>query len=218
MSDYRDKVVLITGAGCGFGAALAKAFAAQGAFVAINDLTPVNVDQVAAEINTSGGQAKVYLGDVAKKVALQTMLNELLEDKARIDVLVNHASVQPRTALLEIDEWDWRRTVDVNLNAVFLTMQSVGRIMRELGGGVILNMGAVRAESSDIPGRTAYLSSKAGVAALTRAAAVELAEFNVRVNCVTLESDLTKDGLEQILKLCDPASGKQAGEIISIGA
>lgn len=216
MSDFSDQVVLITGAGRGLGSALAKAFAANGARVAANDLTPVNVDEVVAEITSAGGEAKAYLADVAKKVALQTMLTEILDDWGRIDVLVNHANVQPQTRILEIDEWDWRRAVDVNLNAVFLTTQSVGRVMRELSGGVVINIVPAHSETSEQAGGAAYSSSKAGVAALTHAAAIELAEYNINVIAVQITGEYTAPVLDQILGLCDVGSQKISGEVITI--
>ncbi|MBW8011655.1 MAG: SDR family NAD(P)-dependent oxidoreductase [Chloroflexi bacterium] len=218
MSDFTDQVVLIIGAGRGLGSALAKAFAAQGALVAANDLTPINVDEVVAEIIAAGGKAKVYLADAAKKIALQTMVTEVLEDWGRIDVLVNHANVKPQDPLLDIDEWDWRRAVDVNLNAVFLAIQSVGRVMRDLGGGVIINIGPEPAKTPEKTASAAYLSSKAGVVALTRGAASELAEYNIRVSAVQVAGNYTDSALRQILELCSADNQEFSGELITIPA
>ena len=108
MNDLKDKVVLITGAGQGFGAAILPVLAKQGAIIAANDITTINLDSPIAEIIKAGGRAKAYDADVCKKLALQTMLGDVLTDFGRIDVLINHASVQPRMPILEMDEWDWR--------------------------------------------------------------------------------------------------------------
>ncbi|MCH7481021.1 MAG: SDR family NAD(P)-dependent oxidoreductase, partial [Chloroflexi bacterium] len=199
MSEFADKVVLITGAGRGLGRVVAGEFAKRGALVALNDLTPVNVDEVVAEIIAAGGRAKTYLTDVAKKVAVQTMLTDLLEDWERIDILVNHANVRPQRPLLDMDEWDWRRVIDVNLTGAFLVMQSVGRVMRELGGGVIVNIGPSGQAGPKQAPHAAYLSAKAGVLELTRAAATEFADHNIRVHAVCPHKDELELATQQVL-------------------
>ena len=88
-----------------------------------------------AEINAQGGNAKAYIEDVAKKVGAQVLVKQVEDDFGRIDILVNHAAVEPRSPLLDMDEWDWHRVLDVNLTGAFLMTQSVGRVMREAGGG-----------------------------------------------------------------------------------
>jgi NAD(P)-dependent dehydrogenase (short-subunit alcohol dehydrogenase family) len=214
MSDIAGKVVLITGAGRGLGCVLAREFASHGAIVAANDLTPVSVDEVVTEIIAAGGQAKSYLTDVAKKVAVQAMLTNMLEDWGHIDILINHANVHPQTPLLDMDEWDWRRVIEVNLTGAFLILQSVGRVMRELGGGVIVNIGpANQAGSRQKPGG-AYLSAKAGLVELTRAAARELAQHNIRVNAVCTSGDDLNAATQQVLELCR-AGDNRTGELMN---
>ncbi|MBN2500305.1 MAG: SDR family NAD(P)-dependent oxidoreductase [Anaerolineales bacterium] len=195
MSDLHGKVVLVTGAGRGLGRTLAKALAERGATVAANDLTPIHIDTLVEEIEAQGGTAKAYLADVSKKLALQTMLNEVLDDWGRVDMLVNHAEVEPDDALLDMDEWDWRRTLDVNLTGVFTVMQSVGRVMRAQGGGLIVNL------LVENPRGAAYAASKGGLAALTRAAAEELASDSIRVELVTYRKGETQSGVEAVLEL-----------------
>jgi NAD(P)-dependent dehydrogenase (short-subunit alcohol dehydrogenase family) len=131
MDNFKEKVVLVTGAGKGLGRATAQAFAAHGATVAANDISPMNVEALVAQI---GGQAKAYLHDIAKKVAAQAMINEISDDFGRIDILVNCANVEPPAPLLDMDEWDLHRVFEVNSIGTFLMMQSVGRVMRAQGG------------------------------------------------------------------------------------
>ena len=100
MTDFKGKVVLITGAGKGSGQKLAEAFARQGAIVAANDISPVNVEEVVEKITAEGGQAKVYIEDVAKKVGAQALVKGVEDDFGRIDILVNHAAVEPHSPLL----------------------------------------------------------------------------------------------------------------------
>ena len=196
INEFTRKIVLITGAGKGAGRSLAKALAARGATVAANDISPLNVEKVVAEINSGDGNAIAYIEDVAKKVGAQALVKQVEDDFGRIDILVNHASVEPHTPLLDMDEWDWHRTLDVNLTGAFLMTQSVGRMMREQGGGVIINLiaDAGRDESAM---RAAFLASMAGLEAFSQQAARELVPFGVLVHAVKTDADV-----EVILDMC----------------
>jgi 3-oxoacyl-[acyl-carrier protein] reductase len=190
MNQVKDKVVLITGAGKGMGRALALAFAERGAVIAANDISPVNVDQVVAEILLRGGRAKAYIEDVAKKVGVQYLVNSVEEDFGGIDILVNHAAVEPHTFLLEMDEWDWHRTLDVNLTGAFLMIQSTARVMK--GKGKILNIVTGSGKGA------AYLSSMAGLAALSHQAALELNPHGIRVHTIENSANVVKDVLSTL--------------------
>ena len=197
MTDFTDKVVLVTGAGKGTGRAVALAFAARRATLALNDVTPINLDETVRLAREAGAQVRDYVEDVAKKIPIQTLLNQVLDEFGRIDILIHCAEVEPVQALLEMDEWDWQRTLDVNLSGAFLMTQSVGRIMRQKGGGVIVLLGE-RARGPEK--RAAYHASKAGLAALAALAAVELAEVGVRVYHV--EPGELRDPVAEVLALC----------------
>jgi len=192
MNEIKDKVVLITGAGKGAGRALALAFAERGALVAVNDISPINVDQVVVEILAHGGRAKSYIEDVAKKVGAQYLINSVEDDFGGIDILINHASVEPHMPLLNMDEWDWHRTLDVNLTGAFLMIQSVGRVMKGKGKGEILNIvaGSSTGEEKDAG---AYLSSMAGLAVLSHQADRELSPHGIRVYAVENSADVVND-------------------------
>lgn len=219
MDTFDGKIVLVTGAGRGAGKAIAEAFAARGAKVVLNDISPVNVDEVVAQITASGWQAKAYVDDVAKKVSVQAMVNNVTDDWGRVDILINCANVEPHTPLLDLDEWDWHRTLDVNLTGAFLLIQSVGRVMREQGVGVIVNVIPV-AGRVEMPDRGAYVASKFGLAGLTRQAALELAPYDIRVNavCTGLPELATTEGSHDdvaaaVLALC---ADNSTGQIINI--
>lgn len=184
MSEFSDKVVLITGAGRGIGREIAGAFAAQGARVAANDITPVSLDETVASITSMGGQAKSFVADVAKKMPVQALVSQVLDEWGRVDILINNAGVEPHSPLLNMDEWDWQRTLEVNLSGPFFTMQSVGRVMREQGGGVMVNIASIAGRAHGLKDRAAYVASKMGLIGLTREAARELAPYNIRVNAV----------------------------------
>ena len=220
MNKLRDKVVLITGAGKGSARYLAQAFAERGAIVAANDISPINVEEVVDQIVARGGQAKAYIDDIAKKVAAQSLVKQVEEDFGRIDILINHAAVQPQVSLLDMDEWDWHRVLDVNLTGAFLMIQSVGRLMRASsprraqGSGVIINLIAAsrnklalsrRAEraEAEVEGaerEAAFVASMSGLDGLTRQAARELSPYGIRVYAV---KNVAEKIVEDVFALLD---------------
>jgi NAD(P)-dependent dehydrogenase (short-subunit alcohol dehydrogenase family) len=154
--------------------------------VAANDITPVNLDGTIAEILAGGGRARDYICDIAKRMPVGSLVDQVLADWGRIDILVNSARVAPRAALLEMDEWDWQRTLDVNLSGPFYTMQAAGRAMRAQGGGVIVNLALDLSQVDDMAQRSAYLASMNGLIGLTHAAARALSGYGVRVYAVCM--------------------------------
>lgn len=183
MNDLKDKVVLITGAGKGCGRLLAEAFAERGACVAANDISPINVEEAVNDILKKGGRAKAYVEDVAKKVGAQLIINQVEDDFGGIDILINHAAVEPRIPLLDMDEWDWHRVLDVNLTGAFLMTQSVGRVMRIKGTGVIINLISESKHDSE----SAFVASMNGLKGFTSQAGRELSPYGIHVH--TVESD-----------------------------
>ncbi len=184
MNDFVNKVTLITGAGRGVGREVAVAFASLGAIVAANDINPLNLDDTVSQILQAGGKARGYVFDVAKRMPIEGMLNQVMEHFGRIDILVNHASVKPDDSLLDMDEWEFHRTLDVNLGGPFFTMQQAGRIMHLHSGGAIVNLVTAARPDHFHKGHTAYSASITGLLGLTQVAAEELAAQQIRVNMV----------------------------------
>lgn len=182
--DFSDKVVLITGAGRGIGKALATAFAQAGARVAVNDINPESCAQTADEIVTSGGQALTCHADVANKLAVQAMLIDIEDRWGRVDILINNAGVEPHQPILKLDEWDWDRTLNVNLKGAFVCSQSAGRMMQRQGGGVIVNIASIAGRAAGLRDRSAYVASKTGLIGFTKECAREFAAYHIRVNAV----------------------------------
>ena len=220
--NFKDKIVLITGAGRGYGREIAKAFALEGARLALNDISPQNLKSLVKEIEEKGGEAKVYVQDIAKKVPVQGLVMHVEDDFKKVDILINYSAVEPKKTLLEMDEWDWQRTLLVNLSAPFLMTQSVGRMMKENGGGVIVNLIPL-AGRWEQAGGTAYLSSTMGLIGLTHQAARELAEYHVRVHAVATgipqlhqaEEGYPSQFIEAVLYLCDQKNANLYGQIIN---
>ena len=201
MTDLKNKVVLVTGAGKGRGRLLAQALATQGARIAANDISPVNVEQVVDLINAQGGQARAYIEDVAKKLGAQYVIKQVEEDFGQLDILINHASVEPRVPLLEIDEWDWHRVLDVNLTGAFLMIQTAGRIMRTRGSGLIINLISTPEKPSgqETEAGAAFVASMRGLEGLTRQAARELNPYGIRVYAVDTAGDQVVDRVMTLL-------------------
>ena len=140
MDDFAGKVALITGAGRGIGREIARGFSSLGAIVAANDINPINLDETVDQIMQTGGNARAYVFDIAKRMPIEGMLSQVLDHFGRIDFLVNCASVEPEANVLDMDEWEFHRTLDVNLGGPFFCIQQVGRVMRTQGSGAIVNL------------------------------------------------------------------------------
>lgn len=197
MASLHNKVILITGAGRGSGRLLAATLAEQGAIVAANDISPVNLEEVVGEILAAGGRASVYVEDVAKKIAAQHLVKQVEDDYGHIDVLINHASVDPKIPLLELDEWDWHRTLEVNLTGAFLMTQTVGRVMKAAGSGVIINL--VRPGVGDTG--SAFASSMRGLEGLTFQAGRELGPHGIQVHAVEDDAGTVVETVLLLLKV-----------------
>ncbi|MGE5251489.1 MAG: SDR family NAD(P)-dependent oxidoreductase [Bacteroidota bacterium] len=222
MENANPLVVLVTGAGKGAGCRVAEDFAAAGACVAMNDIAPNNMDALARLWTARGYAVKAYVEDVAKIFSAQALVNQVLEDWGRIDVLVNHAVVEPAAALLDMDEWDWHRTLEVNLTGTFLMMQSVGRLMRDQGRGVIINLISLSGRTGSL-NRAAYVTSQMGIIGLTRQAARELYGYGVRVHAVgqgiarfqNAEHNVPHDLTRAVQFLAGPRAADMSGIIVN---
>ena len=179
-----NKIVLVTGSGKGIGRALAERFVGQGCRVIVNDLDQATADEVAAAIVAGGGSAIGIGADVSNGDQVAAMFDRVEAEFGRIDVLLNNAGmVSPMLHFFEADEAWWRRIIDVNLTGHFLCSHRAARMMAKAGGGCIINMssgGATRAHRAF----TAYDASKGGIEALTRAMALDLGPYNIRVNAL----------------------------------
>ena len=177
----RRRVIAITGGGGGICSEVARAFADDGATVAILDASLDKAEAAAENIGISAGSAHPYQVDVSEEESVRRVVNAVGEDLGGIDVLVNGAAIIRRSDILEPSTAEWRRTIDVNLTGTFLMCQAAAPTMAP--GSSIVNIGSINAMRHN-PSIVAYGVSKAGVAALTQALAVALAPRGIRVNAV----------------------------------
>lgn len=196
-----DKVVLVTAAGRDLGLALAQGLGGAGARVVVNDVNPDAAEAAAAGIAAAGGRALARSADVANKLAIQTLHYEILDTWGRVDVLVNTAVIQPAGDVLTLDEWAWNRALDVNLKGAFLCSQTVGRAMKEQGGGLILNL------LGQETGTAVHAASQAGLLGFTRRCAAEFASYSIRVHALRpAPGGATGAVVAAALRLCDGAA------------
>lgn len=181
----QNTVALITGAGLGVGAATAHLFAAAGARVAVTDVNIETGEQTAAEIKRAGGHAVFIPADVSQSDQVQAMVQTVVSTFGRLDVAVNNAAVTPDTApLVDLDAEQWDYLMGVNLKGVALCLKYELRQLQDQGeGGSIVNVSSVRGFRGKA-NAAAYVAAKHGVVGLTKVAAMEHGEDNIRVNSV----------------------------------
>src|SRR5438876_9072864 len=180
------RVVLVTGAARGIGAATGRRLAADGARLVLADLDGPGVEKVAAELGQVAVQA-----DVTRRDDVERMIDEAYNRWGRLDVLFNNAGVIRVQPLLEVTEEEWDRVLDVNLRAVFFVLQAAARRMREQSlmpgselRGKLIQTASIAGYRGGNHLMTPYSASKAGVVSLTRSAAQELAPYRITSNCV----------------------------------
>jgi len=190
MHEFDGKVALITGAGYNPGREIALAYSLLGGAVAANDINPINLDETVSRIHENGGNAAGFVFDIARRMPIEAMLAQVVTRFGQVDVLINAASVKPDELLLEMDEWEFHRTLDVNLGGPFFCIQQVGRLMQVQGGGNVVNVISAAAQKASWKGQSAYLASQVGLVGLMISVTQELAAHNIRINTVCDNPDV----------------------------
>lgn len=177
------RVALVTGAASGIGAATARAFAEAGAAVALLDVDRAGGESLAREITGRGGRALFLEGDVSRSGDCRSAVDRTVEVLGGLDILFNCAGIIERGTVIETEERDWDRLMDVNVKSIFLLSKHAIPVMAGSGGGVIIN---VASGWGLVGGRraAAYCASKGAVVQLSRAMALDHGEQNIRVNCI----------------------------------
>jgi NAD(P)-dependent dehydrogenase (short-subunit alcohol dehydrogenase family) len=181
LSDH-SQAVAITGAGGGIGRALALGFGRSGYRVAAADIDEAAARCTAELVRQAGGTASGLLVDVAEPESVTRMLEAVMNEWGRLDVLVNNAGIFPRARVVDLDLATWTRTIDVNLKGTFLGSQAAARLLIAQGrGGRIVNVASVSAFEPSVR-QAHYAASKAGIVAFSRNLALELAPYRITVN------------------------------------
>ncbi len=183
MAQFEGKVALITGAARGIGQAIAVKLASEGADIAVCDLQVDWLDETAKKVTDLGRKVKCYVADVSDGATVQQVVDQAHKDWGHIDVLVNNAGITKDNLLIRMSEEDWDAVLNVNLKGTFLFSKAVSRIMMKQRSGSIVNVASIIGLIGNA-GQCNYSASKAGVIALTKSAAKELAKRNVRANAV----------------------------------
>lgn len=195
MGKFSDRIVLVTGASRGIGRACALEFAREGADVAVNyNKSQPEAEETVREIQELGRVSRKYNADTTSFSQVASMVQAVVNDFGKIDVLVNNAGILKRSPFLEISEDEWDRVLDTNLKGCFLVGQAVAKVMASKGRGVIVNMSSSR-EEKPATNMTHYSVSKAGIGMLTKSMALELAPRGIRVVAVApglIETDLNR--------------------------
>ena len=201
------KCALVTGASKGVGRGIAQGLTRAGWSVGINYFRDEDgARETASVIEKEGGTCWVLQADVGESDQVNRMFDMFLEEAVQLDLLVNNAGVQTWAPLLKLEEKDWDRTIRTNLKGTFLCTQKAAMIMKDSGGGVIINIGS-GANKAPFPNLVDYCASKGGIENFTVVAAVELGPHAIQVNCVApgcIEIERTKKEAPDYAKTWSP--------------
>ena len=182
--NLKGRIALVTGAGQGMGKAVAKALAARGAKVSVNDLDLDKAELTTEELQQDGAEAMTLPGDVIKADEVRRMVEDTVERFGAVHILVNNAGMLRPTKVIDISEEEWDWVVEVNLKGTFLCSQAVLPAMQEAGWGRIVNFSSTAGKNISTVGGAHYTAAKAGILGFTRHLAKEMAEFGITVNSV----------------------------------
>ena len=177
----KNKVAIVTGAGQGIGAGIAKKLAGEGCNLVLADLNEENCQKVAGEISDAGVKIIVAKCDISKKEDVESLMSKVKENFGKVDILVNNAGIYPFKPFAEMTVEDWDKVININLRGDFLMIKSALGLIA--GGGSIINISSI-ASIVGFSGLSHYCASKSGINGLTRALALELAPKNIRINAI----------------------------------
>lgn len=179
-----SRTVIVTGGANGIGKAVAKMFCASGYTSIIADIDRKNGERLMKESSSDNGNAIFIRCDVSKPKEIQKLVNETVQRTGKIDVVINNAGVSEFVSPFELTIEKWDHIINTNLRSCFLLTRDAAEFMKKSGSGAVVNIASTRALMSE-KNSEAYAASKGGIVALTHAMAVTLADFGIRVNCIS---------------------------------
>jgi NAD(P)-dependent dehydrogenase (short-subunit alcohol dehydrogenase family) len=181
----KEKIALITGASSGIGRAAAQLFSREGAKVVIADINVEGGEETVKSISEAGGEAHFVRTDISKEEEVETLINKIIEMYGRLDCAYNNTGVLVKMdSVVDHTQETWDRTLDTNLKGTWLCMKYEIPQMLKQGSGAILNTTATAGFMVGNTYRSAYAASKAGIVSLTKVAALENAEYGIRINAI----------------------------------
>lgn len=217
------RVAIVTGGSRGIGLAIARSLAEGGASVVVSGRDTGRLEKAAGEIEAAGGTVLAVAADVAKREDADRLVDAARKRFGRIDVLVNNAGITRDQLLVRMTDDDWDRVLDTNLRGVFLMTRAAGKVMMRQRSGRIINISSTAGAMGN-PGQVNYSAAKAGVIGLTKAAARELAHWNILVNAVApglIETDMTasipaaaREALLQQVPLKRAGTAREVAEVV----
>ena len=197
---FKDQVAIVTGAARGIGKAIAVTFVREGARLALIDVDQKSLDTAKGEITKNRGDVIAIPCNITKSVEVKAMVDQVRDQFGRIDILVNNAGIIRRGTIETVTEEDWDRVIEVNLKGTFNCCKAVAPIMKDQGYGKIVNVSSIAGKVGDITSAPGYGPSKAGVDALTKTLARQLAPFGINVNAVSphaIETEMSAQWSEE---------------------
>ena len=220
--DLDGKVALVTGASRGIGAATAQLLAAFGAHVVVSSRKLESCEEVVSALKNAGGQATAIAAHIGESASIDALFDQLAEKKLAPDILVNNAAANPYFGpMLDMPMSAFDKTVEVNIKGYFYTSLKAAKLMREKGGGAIVNVASINGRRA-AAGQGVYSLTKAAILSMTEGFAKELAQHKIRVNAVLPGLTDTKfagaltqnpDLLKQLLRMIPMGRVAQPGEI-----
>jgi 3-oxoacyl-[acyl-carrier protein] reductase len=196
----KDRVAIITGGARGIGKAIGLAFVREGAKVCLVDVDKGILETTKNEIRKSGKEIIAFACDITKSAGVIATMNQVQKTLGRIDILVNNAGIIRRGTIETVTEEDWDRVIEVNLKGTFNCCKAVAGIMKKQGYGKIINVSSIAGKMGDITSAPGYGPSKAGVDALTKTLARQLAPYGINVNAVSphaIETEMSAQWSEE---------------------
>ncbi len=218
--NFDNKVALITGGARGIGRAIALGFAREGADIVVADVNLQEAEKTAKEIELLGRKSLALEMDVTDYAKVEEGLNKILDKLGKVDILVNNAGITKDNLLLRMSQLEWDAVINVNLKGTFNCIRAVARSMIKQRSGRIINIASIIGITGN-PGQANYSASKAGIIALTKTAAKELASRNINVNAVApgfIQTEMTaklSDELKEKMKEAIPLNKFGSSEDIS---